>query len=156
MVSQQVNQPRFAQFAAEVLSDTAAKILQEQSDIADIYMRRTGWLSEKLLSGISTVLSNDDGANLIIKYPDYTRFLDLKKARSGRLKKVYYPIYNRVLYGRVYGYAFGRLRGYVARSAEELNEALRMSYKDRMRSGLGSNITEQFTPGSSSAFEVTI
>lgn len=110
MVSQQLNQPRFANFAAEVLSDTAVGLLKEQSGIADTFLRRTGYLAEKLSSPIYTVLSNDDGANLSINYPKYIRFLDLKKTRRGRLKKVYHPIYNRPLYGYVYGYALARLR----------------------------------------------
>jgi hypothetical protein len=110
MISQQINQPRFAQFAAEVLSDTGGRLLKQQSDIAGIYLRKTGWLAEKLASGIYTVLSTADGANMVIKYPKYIRFLDLKKSRSGRKKKVYHPIYNRPLYGFVYGYAFARLR----------------------------------------------
>jgi hypothetical protein len=110
MITQEVNQVRFGQFAGEVLSDTGGRLLKQQSDIADIYLKRTGWLSEKLASGIYTVLSNDDGAQLIINYPKFIRFLDMKKSRSGRMKRVYHPIYNRPLYGFVYGYALARLR----------------------------------------------
>lgn len=110
MVSQQVNQPRFAQFAAEVLSDTAGRLLNQQSGIADTYLRRTGSLAEKLASPIYNVVANEDGANLTINYPAKIRFLDLKKTRRGRLKKVYYPIYNRPVYGYIYGYALARLR----------------------------------------------
>ena len=110
MVSQQVNQPRFAQFAAEVLSDTAGRLLPNQYGIADTYLRRSGDLADKLSSPIYTVVANDDGANLTINYPAKIRFLDLKKTRRGRLKKVYYPIYNRPVYGYIYGYALARLR----------------------------------------------
>jgi hypothetical protein len=110
MITQQLNQVSFAQFAAEILSDTGGRLLKQQSDIADIYLSRSGWLAEKLLSGIYQVNKTGDGANMVINYPDYIRFLDLKKSRRGRLKKVYHPIYNRPLYGFVYGYAFARLR----------------------------------------------
>ena len=110
MISQEVNQPRFAQFAAEVLSDTAGRLLKQQSGIADTILRRTGWLAGQLSSGIYNVSETEDGANLQINYPAQIRFLDLKKSRSGRKKKVYYPIYNRPLYGIVYGYAFARIR----------------------------------------------
>jgi len=110
MISRELNTISFAQFATEVLADTGDRLLKQQSDIADIYLRRTGWLAEKLASGIYAVIPTADGANMIISYPKYIRFLDLKKTRSGRLKKVYYPIYNIPLYGFVYGYAFKRLR----------------------------------------------
>jgi hypothetical protein len=110
MISRELNQPRFAQFAAEILADTGDRLLKQQSDIADIYLHHTGWLAEKLASGIYTVVSNADGANMTINYPKYIRFLDLKKTRSGRKKKVYHPIYNRPLYGFVYGYTLARLR----------------------------------------------
>jgi hypothetical protein len=110
MITQQLNQVSFAQYAAEILADTGGRLLKQQSDIADIYLRRTGWLAEKLLSGIYQVTQTTDGANMVINYPDYIRFLDLKKIRSGRMKRVYHPIYNRPLYGFVYGYAFARLR----------------------------------------------
>ncbi len=110
MITQEVNQVRFGQFAGEVLSDTGGRLLKQQSDIADIYLRRTGWLAEKLASGIYTVMANDDGAQLTINYPKFIRFLDMKKSRSGRMKRVYHPIYNRPLYGFVYGYALARLR----------------------------------------------
>jgi len=110
MITHELNQPRFGQFAAEVLSETGSGVTKQQSGIADVYLRRTGWLSEQLGSGIYTVTSNDDGASLVINYPKQIRFLDLKKSVLGRLKKVYYPIYNKPLYGYVYGYAFARLR----------------------------------------------
>jgi len=110
MITNEVNEPRFAQFAAEVLADTGGRLLKRQSDIAEIYLKRTGWLADKLASGIYSVSQTADGANMVINYPAYIRFLDLKKARSGRKKKVYFPIYNRPLYGIVYGYAFARLR----------------------------------------------
>jgi hypothetical protein len=155
MITQEVNQVRFGQFASEVLTDTADKVLQEQSQIASIYLKKTGWLAEKLMSGIYSVVYNDDGARLIINYPNYVRFLDLKKAASGKAKKYYYPIYNRVLYGRVYGYAFGRLRGFLSMSEEELQQALRMAYS-RRGSSVSSNLPEQFTPGQKSNLEVSI
>lgn len=110
MITQQVNQPHFAQFAAEILSDTAGRLLPTQQRIADTYLRRSGELAEKLASPIFNVSSNSDGANLTINYPGKIRFLDLKKTSRGRKKKVYYPIYNKPLYGYVYGYALARLR----------------------------------------------
>ncbi len=113
MISQEVNQVRFGQYAAEVLTDTGELLLKEQSQIAQIYLYRTGYLTETLASNIAAVLSNEDGAAMIIKYPKYIRYLDLKKARSGRMKKVYHPIYNRPLYGYVYAYAFKRLRAWI-------------------------------------------
>lgn len=110
MIIHELNQMRFGQFAAEVLSETGSGVTKQQSGIADVYLRRTGWLAEKLSSGIYEVSGNDDGATMIINYPKQIRFLDLKKSVLGRLKKVHYPIYNKPLYGYVYGYGFARLR----------------------------------------------
>lgn len=110
MITEDLNSVSFAQFAAEVLADTAGRLLTEQAGIADVYLRKTGWLAENLASGIYQVTQTEDGANLKINYPARIRFLDLKKAASGKKKKVYHPIYNRPFYGFTYGYAFARLR----------------------------------------------
>lgn len=118
MITQEVNQVRFGQYAAEVLNDTGELLLKEQSGIASTYLYRTGWLAETLASNISTVLSSADGAAMIIRYPKFIRYLDLKHSRSGRLKKVYHPIYNRPLYGYVYAYAFKRLRAWINQKSD--------------------------------------
>jgi hypothetical protein len=110
MITQDLNTATFAQFSAEVLSDMAGRLLPEQAGIADVYLRRSGWLAQRLASGIYTVTQTENGANLKINYPERIRFLDLKRARSGKMKKVYHPIYNRPFYGFTYGYAFARLR----------------------------------------------
>jgi hypothetical protein len=110
MITHELNEARFGQFAAEVLADTAGRLLPQQSNIAGTYLNRTGWLANKLSSGIYSVTENEDGANMVIDYPARIRFLDLKRARSGKIKKVYYPIYNKPFYGMVYGYAFARIR----------------------------------------------
>ena len=110
MITQEMNETRFGQFAAEVLSDTGGRLLKQQSDIAGTYLRRTGWLADKLASGIYSVTETEDGANMVINYPARIRFLDLKRAASGKMKKVYYPIYNKPFYGIVYGYAIARIR----------------------------------------------
>jgi hypothetical protein len=151
-----LNQTSFAQFAHEVLSETGKRILKEQSAIAGTFLLKTGWLSDNLLSGIDSVTMNADGANLLIKYPDYIRFLDLKKSRYGRIKRVYHPIYNRVLYGYVYAYAFARLRAYTSETIDEYRQAIRMAYRGRLKSVLKSNITEQYTNEGKGGFEVAI
>ncbi len=110
MLSQQLNTQPFAQFAAEVFSDTGQRLTQQQEDIAATYYNRTGYLSGRLSSGPYRIIPTANGITLLIDYPKYIRFLDLKKTASGRPKKYYHPIYNRPLYGFVFGYAYQRLR----------------------------------------------
>lgn len=110
MLSQQLNNQSFANFAAEVLTDTGNRLLEQQAGIASTYLNKTGYLSGRLSAKPFKVTESGDGATMIIEYPDYIRYLDLKKAPSGKKKKVYYPIYNKPLYGFIYGYAYKRLR----------------------------------------------
>ena len=38
------------------------------------------------------------------------RFMDLKKTAFGKRKKIYHPIYNKPVYGYLFGYAYDRMR----------------------------------------------
>jgi len=96
---------------AEVLVDTTEKLLQEQSGILETYFnRRTGTLARHLASRPFHVNKTAAGVSLTISYMAQIRFMDLKKAASGRKKKIYHPIYNKPVYGYLFGYAYDRLR----------------------------------------------
>lgn len=127
MLSQDLNTQSFANFAAEVFTDTGTPLLEQQAGIASTYLNKTGYLSGRLSEKPFKVTETDGGATMIIEYPDYIRFLDLKKAASGRAKKTYYPIYNKPLYGFIYGYAYARLR---AGLSSNIRNAL--SVKDKL------------------------
>ena len=64
---------------------------------------------------------------MTIRYPLYIRFLDMKKGTGGKKKKNYEPIYNKYVYGYLYGGIYRRLKaalgGYVRRViTHNLNE----------------------------------
>ncbi|MDA3821324.1 MAG: hypothetical protein PF450_01740 [Bacteroidales bacterium] len=98
-------------YTADVLIDTAEKLLHEQSGILETYFnRRSGTLARHLKSRPFHVKRNSTGVSLTIDYMAQIRFMDLKKAASGKKKKIYHPIYNKPVYGYLFGYAYDRMR----------------------------------------------
>lgn len=80
------------------------RLLAEQARIANQdYNRRTGGLVSTLESKPYTVSETPSAVNLVINYPATIRFLDLKKTAKGKKKRYYSPIYNRPLFGHLYG-----------------------------------------------------
>ena len=81
------------------------KMVARQSAIAeqDYLQRSSPSLYQKLTPGIVDITASDDELNVRINYPATIRFLDLKKAQSGKRKKYYTPIYNKLLFGHLYG-----------------------------------------------------
>ena len=111
MISQTLNTRPLPDQVGDILTDTGIRLTREQAAIAETYYnRRSGFLSSRLKSKPFIVSASGTGANLIINYPLYIRFLDMSKAGSGKRKKVYFPIYNRPLWGYIYGYAYKLLR----------------------------------------------
>lgn len=80
-------------------------LLRRQATIVDRYYlkRHEPHLADVLRGNIYNIESNEDSVQIQILYPDTIRFLDLKKTRFGKKKRYYTPIYNRPLYGHVYG-----------------------------------------------------
>ena len=58
----------------------------------------------------------------MINYPGTIRFLDLKKANNGKKKRYYTPIYNRPLFGHIYGSGYSL--------SNVINSALNQEYKN--------------------------
>lgn len=80
------------------------KLLKRQAVIAaQDYLQRTGNLLSRLSSPIYTSTDNADGFDITIDYPATIRFLDLKLTAAGKKKRYYTAIYNRELFGHVYG-----------------------------------------------------
>ncbi|MFH0757330.1 MAG: hypothetical protein V2B15_08595 [Bacteroidota bacterium] len=101
----------FIDHSAEVLEDTAEKLFhQQQGILSTYYNRRTGTLQAHLQSRPFNVHKSSSGVNLIIDYLTQIRFMDLKKTATGKKKRIYEPIYNKPLYGFLFGYAYHRLR----------------------------------------------
>ena len=101
----------FADQVTEVLEETGEKLLRHQGILLSAYYnRRSGVLANHLAGRPFTVRRGASGVNLVIDYLSQIRFLDLKKTAKGKKKKIYEPIYNKPLYGFLFGYAFHRLQ----------------------------------------------
>lgn len=71
------------------------RLLETQRGIAQAtYRTRTGQLMNSLSGGVTV-----SDCKVDIPYPVHIRFLDMKKTRTGKKKKRYFPIYNKYVYG---------------------------------------------------------
>lgn len=121
----------YQEFVAQVLQNAAPKIMSEQAErVYSFYNERTGHIGDSLQNQAFRVMRLGSGAVLQFDYLIDLRFLDLKTTASGKRKKVYGPVYNRPLWGYVYGYIFGTLRyGLTQKVQAEIFEMIRESYK---------------------------
>lgn len=121
----------YSQFTAQVLQNAAPNILREQADrVETYYNKRTGQIASQLRNQAFRVQTSGNGAILDLNYLIDLRFLDIKLSRLGKKKKVYGPVYNRPLWGYVYGYIFGTLRYGLTQSVQaEIFDLIRESYK---------------------------
>ena len=99
-----------------LLREQGDQLLATQKMIATVYyVNRTGKLVSTL--GEAPTVNN---LKMTIRYPLYIRFLDMKKGTGGKKKKNYEPIYNKYVYGYLYGGIYRRLKaalgGYVRRA----------------------------------------
>lgn len=98
-----------------LLMEQGQQLLATQKMIGTVYyVNRTGTLLSSL--GKKPTVNN---LKMTIQYPMYIRFLDMKKGTGGKKKKNYEPIYNKYVYGYLYGGIYRRLKaglgGYVRR-----------------------------------------
>lgn len=109
---------------AAAATDIFTRLLNRQSSIAEMdYNHHTSpHLHEVLSPSLVDIAQNSDGVNIKINYPATIRFLDLKKANNGKKKRYYTPIYNRPLFGHIYG------KGYSLSAA--INIALNQAYSN--------------------------
>ena len=121
----------YSEFTAQVLQNAAPKILSEQeARVYTYYNERTGHIGDSLMNQAFYVQRLGTGATLEFNYLIDLRFLDLKTLASGRRKRVYGPVYNRPLWGYVYGYIFGTLQwGLTQKVQTEIFDMIRESYK---------------------------
>ena len=120
----------YQEFAAKVLEQTAPMILDEQRRrVYTYYNYRTGHIGESLGNQAFHVIRRQGGATLELDYLIDLRFLDMKTTKYGK-KKIYGPVYNKPLWGYVYGYVFGTLRyGLTQKIQQEIFDLIRESYK---------------------------
>ena len=121
----------YSEFTAQVLRTAAPKIMSEQADrVYAYYNERTGHIYDSLQNQAFRVIKMGDGAILQFDYLMDLRFLDMKTTATGKKKKVYGPVYNKPLWGYVYGYIFGTLRyGLTGKVRSEIFDLIRESYK---------------------------
>ncbi len=94
-----------------ILNTTGESVLKEQASIArSSYRRRSGELNRKLSQRPYSIKNKTVNPSLVIDYPKHIRFLDMKLNGKGMPKQNYTPIYNRPLYGFIFGYAYKQLR----------------------------------------------
>ena len=111
MITDTANNKSFTAMAAQVFEDTAEMILKKQTEIAtNFYSQRSGDLLRNLNSRPYTVNHSTSGAELTISYIAKIRFLDISTNKFGTPKTKYEPIYNKVIWGYFYRYAFKMLR----------------------------------------------
>lgn len=85
----------------DLLTSRANNLLEHQTVVAAMsYNSRSGELLRSVQQSPS--LNGASDAELTLEYPLYIRFLDMKKGRGGRKKKVYEPIYNRYIWGYLF------------------------------------------------------
>ena len=120
----------YTEFISRVMVATAEKIMVEQAARVDVYYNmRSGDIVHALESQIAKVSNSGSTTNMEIGYLLDLRFLDMKHNRYGR-KKVYGPVYNKPLWGFVYGYMFGTLRyGLITNVQRNILDEIRESYK---------------------------
>jgi len=125
----------YSEFTAQVLRNAAPKIMSEQADrVEAYYTRQTGNIVDQLQSQAFRVQRMGDGAVLEFDYLIDLRFLDMKTTALGHKKQVYGPVYNRPLWGYVYGYIFGTLRyGLTQKVQSEIFDMIRESYKKSLQ-----------------------
>lgn len=111
MISQQQHKGFVLNQVVDILNTTGNLLLSEQAAIARTYYKRqSGTLISQLSNKPFVVKNKTISPTLLISYPKYIRFLDMKRTRDGTPKENYHPIYNKPFYGFVFGYAYGQLR----------------------------------------------
>ncbi|TAJ13063.1 hypothetical protein DMA11_10380 [Marinilabiliaceae bacterium JC017] len=111
MISQAHKKGLFVDQVAEIMTTTGESVLTTQNRIArKDYKRRTGKLTRGLAAKPYRIANRSSNPSLVIDYPIHIRFLDMKYTKRGLPKKNYSPIYNRQLYGFIFGYAYKQLR----------------------------------------------
>lgn len=100
------------------------KLIWRQKNIAlmDYNQRNKPHLVDSLISLKPQIDITDDEVSIFVNYPATIRFLDLKKTKYGKKKRYYTPIYNRPLFGHLYG------RGYSL--SNMVNVALQQQYRN--------------------------
>jgi hypothetical protein len=119
--------PFFNDQVADIFYSAGAGILNKQRYLLRTFFSRRSGATERMLSGRNfNVMASSARVQLIINYISTIRFLDLKKTAKGGKKRNYVSIYNKILYGYLYGKTYPALRyGMVSNIKENYTGTLR-------------------------------
>jgi Na+-transporting NADH:ubiquinone oxidoreductase subunit NqrC len=120
----------FSAFTEKVLRQTAPEILQDQKkNVEAYYNKRSGRIASELNNSIIQLSSSSGASTLTFNYLVDLRYMDMKRTKEGKIKKIYHPVYNRILWGYVYGYMYSMLR-------YGLNESVKREVIDELRNAI--------------------
>lgn len=121
----------FNKYATDVMEEGAKILLKEQKEtLQTYYNRQSGGLERNLGGSNYFVTEMGGGPMLVINYMLKLRFLDMKKTAKGKNKKLYEPIYNKLVWGFVFGRIYKQLRyGFTQEVRNRYTEKLREIYK---------------------------
>lgn len=122
----------FTKYTADVMREVAVDLFKEQAETAALYLNeRTGELLQHLRSAPFTVAQSQGLVSLQLKYILKVRFLDLKKTGKGKKKRNYTPIYNKLVWGFIFGSLYPQLRyGFTEMVRQKYIGALQENYKE--------------------------
>jgi hypothetical protein len=99
-------------FVSAVLSETAARIREDQNAVVDAWDLFESGRVKSWLQGHFSVGNNEGGAKLSMRYLTYFRFLDMPDPRRSlrRVKKEGYHNYNQIVFGNLYSYGLPEIQ----------------------------------------------
>lgn len=109
------------EFIRGLATETASDIYSVQASIAQNH-KGSGELYRYLSQKPYTVISTGFGVRMELPYPIRIRYMDMKTdPKTGKTKKNYTPIYNKIVWGFVYGSLYKQLMYGIS---QQLNEAI--------------------------------
>jgi hypothetical protein len=118
----------YSEFASQTLQQGLEDMLSSMSKNVNTYYNGNK-VAQMVNSSILHVRKTPGSAMAIIDIPLQLRFLDIKKLKSGKVKKPYAPVYNKYMWGYVYKYIIPTLRyGLTQAVKTDITNKLQQSY----------------------------
>jgi hypothetical protein len=106
------------EFISGLATETANDIYQVQQGITQTN-KRSGKFYRYLQQRPFAVTNMGLGVRLTMSFLSGIRYADMKHSRSGKLKHNYTPIYNKIVWGFIYGYLYKQLMWGISKSVNE-------------------------------------
>lgn len=116
------------EFITGLATETATGIYRVQTGISKV-KAQSGSIYRFLAGRPFIVTSSGTGVRLIMQFPVGLRYMDMKKDyRTGKNKANYVPVYNKIVWGFIYGYLYKQLiYGYSRQFNDAIVSRLRAS-----------------------------